>query len=64
MEYQDILIKANKEVDAQLRLLLVTAFAVSRHASLAGRLDKPFNPLLGETFELVDPDGKFKCVCE
>ena len=31
---------------------LVTAFAVSATASNWDRLSKPFNPLLGETYEL------------
>ncbi|VDP75580.1 unnamed protein product, partial [Schistosoma mattheei] len=31
---------------------LVSAFAVSSMSSNAGRIGKPFNPLLGETYEL------------
>jgi len=31
---------------------LVTAFAISATASNWDRLSKPFNPLLGETYEL------------
>ena len=38
--------------DAIDRIILVTAFAVSSCASNADRIGKPFNPLLGETFEL------------
>jgi len=33
-------------------LQLITAFAVSANASNWERLSKPFNPLLGETYEL------------
>jgi hypothetical protein len=34
-----------------LRILNVAAFAVSGYASSEGRHCKPFNPLLGETYE-------------
>lgn len=37
-------------------------FAVSALASNWERLGKPFNPLLGETFELQRPD--FRILCE
>lgn len=39
-----------------LRALNVAAFAVSGYASSEGRLCKPFNPLLGETYEADFPD--------
>ena len=35
------------------RLVYIAAFAVSGYASTKGRTSKPFNPLLGETYELV-----------
>jgi hypothetical protein len=34
-----------------MRILKVAAFAVSGYASSDGRPCKPFNPLLGETYE-------------
>lgn len=34
-----------------MRILNVAAFAVSGYASTEGRSCKPFNPLLGETYE-------------
>ena len=40
----------------------VLAFAVSALASNWERLGKPFNPLLGETYELERPE--FRAVCE
>jgi hypothetical protein len=46
------------------RALLVAAFAVSGYASTAGRASKPFNPLLGETYELVRPDRGFRFIAE
>ena len=36
-----------------MRLLYVAAFAVSGYAGTAGRTTKPFNPLLGETYEFA-----------
>lgn len=38
------------------RVLNVAAFAVSGYASSEGRHCKPFNPLLGETYEADYPD--------
>lgn len=64
MEYEDLLVRANKEQDPYIRCMLVAAFGVSRFSSTNNRLDKPFNPLLGETYELVDSRGKFKCISE
>jgi oxysterol-binding protein 1 len=39
-----------------MRALSVAAFAVSGYASTEGRTCKPFNPLLGETYEADFPD--------
>lgn len=39
-----------------MRILNVAAFAVSGYASTEGRSCKPFNPLLGETYEADFPD--------
>lgn len=37
-----------------MRLMLVAAYAMSNYSSTVGRTSKPFNPMLGETYELVD----------
>jgi hypothetical protein len=42
--------------DSLMRILYVAAFAVSAYASTEGRICKPFNPLLGETYEAHYPD--------
>lgn len=34
-------------------------FGVSGYSSTIGRLKKPFNPILGETYELIHKDFKF-----
>jgi hypothetical protein len=39
-----------------MRILSIAAFAVSGYASTDGRGCKPFNPLLGETYEADYPD--------
>ena len=46
------------------RFLLVAAFAVSGYSSTAGRTSKPFNPLLGETYELVHAEKGFRAIVE
>ncbi|XP_076349714.1 oxysterol-binding protein-related protein 1-like isoform X6 [Tachypleus tridentatus] len=53
MEYSFLLQKANECDDPLDRIQYVAAFAVSALASNWERLGKPFNPLLGETYELV-----------
>ncbi|OAE34742.1 hypothetical protein AXG93_2528s1070 [Marchantia polymorpha subsp. ruderalis] len=45
-----------KSGNSLLRLLHVAAFAVSGYASTETRTCKPFNPLLGETYEADFPD--------
>jgi hypothetical protein len=44
--------------------LYVAAFASSLYASTIGRVAKPFNPLLGETFEYVRPDKNYRFFIE
>ena len=38
------------------RLLYVTGFAVAQYRCSDKRLNKPFNPILGETFEMKTPN--------
>lgn len=45
------------------RAALVAAFGVSHYSSTAQRASKPFNPLLGESYDLVLP-GKLALVAE
>nr|CAH8866678.1 unnamed protein product [Trichobilharzia regenti] len=52
MEYSELLDEAVKESDPVKRMEYVCAFAVSSMSSNANRIGKPFNPLLGETYEL------------
>ena len=61
LEYVELLDKAAQcEEDQVLQMAYVVAYAVSAYSSLACRADrKPFNPMLGETFEWVDGDLRF-----
>uniref|UniRef100_A0A2A4K9L7 PH domain-containing protein n=1 Tax=Heliothis virescens TaxID=7102 RepID=A0A2A4K9L7_HELVI len=50
-EYSSILDQAAKFSDPAQQLAYVAAFTVSSYATTACRTNKPFNPLLGETYE-------------
>ncbi|XP_052190349.1 oxysterol-binding protein-related protein 1C-like [Diospyros lotus] len=59
LEYSYLLDRAyewGKMGNSLMRILNVAAFAVSGYASTEGRHCKPFNPLLGETYEADYPD--------
>lgn len=47
-----------------MRALHVAAFALSGYACTEGRVQKPFNPLLGETYEAVYPDKGWRFISE
>ncbi|KAL7414222.1 Oxysterol-binding protein-domain-containing protein [Mrakia frigida] len=64
MEYSECLDAASAEPDSLKRLAYVAAFAMSNYSSTSGRIAKPFNPMLGETFEYARLDKKFRYVSE
>ncbi|KAH6894050.1 Oxysterol-binding protein-domain-containing protein [Thelonectria olida] len=64
MEYADLLDQAADRSESIERLIYVAAFAASEYASTIGRVAKPFNPLLGETFEYVRPDKNYRFFIE
>lgn len=65
LEYSEVLDKAAEAKDSLERLMYVAAFAISGYSSTQNRAGrKPFNPLLGETYELVRPDKGFKFIAE
>lgn len=64
MEYADLLDLAADRSDSIERLLYIAAFAASEYASTIGRVAKPFNPLLGETFEYARPDKGYRFFIE
>ncbi|RUS70779.1 hypothetical protein EGW08_021458 [Elysia chlorotica] len=51
MEYSEILDQAARCQDSAEQMAWVAAFTVSAYATTLFRVGKPFNPLLGETFE-------------
>lgn len=51
MEYAEILDKAARCEDACEQLAYVAAYTVSAYATTSNRTGKPFNPLLGESYE-------------
>lgn len=60
MEYSECLDAAAAEKDSLKRLAFVAGFAMSNYASTIGRIAKPFNPMLSETFELVNIDRTYR----
>lgn len=64
MEHTDLLDTAADRTDSTERLVYVAAFAASEYASTIGRVAKPFNPLLGETYEYVRPDKGYRFFIE
>ncbi|QQP55997.1 Oxysterol-binding protein, partial [Caligus rogercresseyi] len=65
LEYSDLLDKAASAGTPLERMIWVAAFAVSSYGSSNARAGhKPFNPLLGETYECVREDRGFKYLAE
>ncbi|XP_051551012.1 oxysterol-binding protein-related protein 1-like isoform X2 [Myxocyprinus asiaticus] len=64
MEHTYLIHQANVLEDSIERMKSVAAFAVSAVASQWERTGKPFNPLLGETYELVREDLDFRLISE
>jgi oxysterol-binding protein 1 len=63
LEYFELLETATSlKDDPAKRLVYIAAFAVTSYSGTDKRISKPFNPLLGETFELIAP--KFKYLSE
>uniref|UniRef100_A0A665X7Q0 Oxysterol-binding protein n=1 Tax=Echeneis naucrates TaxID=173247 RepID=A0A665X7Q0_ECHNA len=60
LEYSELLDKAAETEDPFERMVLVAAFAISGYSSTYYRAgSKPFNPLLGETYECIREDKGF-----
>ncbi|KAL0276748.1 UNVERIFIED_CONTAM: hypothetical protein PYX00_004254 [Menopon gallinae] len=65
LEYSELLDKAAELDDPYERMVYVAAFAVSSYGSSYYRAgSKPFNPLLGETYECIREDKGFNFVAE
>uniref|UniRef100_A0A8C7KFK5 Oxysterol-binding protein n=1 Tax=Oncorhynchus kisutch TaxID=8019 RepID=A0A8C7KFK5_ONCKI len=65
VEYSELLDTANHTQDPYQRMVYVATFAVSAYASSYHRAgSKPFNPVLGETYECDRPDKGFRFIAE
>lgn len=58
-EYEHLLNVAGETDDPVERLALIAAFGVAQYKQSDKRMWKPFNPILGETYELVGQDYKY-----
>lgn len=65
LEYHELLDRAAKCENSLEQLCYVAAFTVSSYSTTVFRTSKPFNPLLGETFELdrLEENG-YRSICE
>ncbi|KAI5087243.1 oxysterol binding protein-like 3a isoform X1, partial [Silurus meridionalis] len=65
MEYCHLLDTAAQTQDPHMRMVYIAAFAVSMYACTFTRAGKkPFNPVLGETYECEHPDKGFRFISE
>ncbi|MGH0153314.1 UNVERIFIED_CONTAM: hypothetical protein FKN15_024763 [Acipenser sinensis] len=64
MEHTYLIHQASASSNSIERMQCVAAFAVSAVAGQWERTGKPFNPLLGETYELVREDLGFRLISE
>ncbi|XP_061702723.1 oxysterol-binding protein-related protein 2-like [Syngnathoides biaculeatus] len=64
MEHSHLIHRACGLPDSVDRMQVVAAFAVSAIASQSERTGKPFNPLLGETFELTREEDGYRLISE
>ncbi|XP_062333295.1 oxysterol-binding protein 1 isoform X10 [Osmerus eperlanus] len=65
LEYYELLDKGAKCQSSQEQMCYVAAFTVSSYSTTVYRTGKPFNPLLGETFELDRlKESGYRSLCE
>lgn len=67
LEYSELLDAAATHTDSSIRLLHIAAFAISSFSNNRVKeraIRKPFNPMLGETFELVREDKGYRLLSE
>lgn len=65
LEYSELLDLANQTPDPCQRMVYVATFAISAYACTYSRAgSKPFNPVLGETYECDRPDKGFRFISE
>jgi hypothetical protein len=59
MENEDLLVKANTQSDSLRRMAYVSVFNAAQFNGIVGRKLKPFNAILGETYEYIVDNYKF-----
>lgn len=65
LEYHELLDKASKCQSSLEQMCYVAAFSVSSYSTTVHRTGKPFNPLLGETYELDRRrESGYRSLCE
>ncbi|XP_058877805.1 oxysterol-binding protein-related protein 3-like isoform X2 [Acipenser ruthenus] len=65
LEYSELLDTAAETQDPFQRMVYIATFAISAYASSYYRAgSKPFNPVLGETYECERKDKGFRCIAE
>ena len=62
--YSNLLNKASEQKTIELKLCYITAFIISEISLNIGRQLKPMVPLIGETFEYIDNNLKYKFFSE
>lgn len=63
-EYSELIDEALNCTDSCERMAYIMIFGLAPYSSTIGRNNKPFNPLLGETYELIDKDRNFRFLSE
>ncbi|XP_054454961.1 oxysterol-binding protein-related protein 7 [Anoplopoma fimbria] len=65
LEYSELLDTANNTQDPYQRMVYIAAFAISGYSTATFRNHyKPFNPVLGETYECLREDRGFRLISE
>ena len=63
-KYMDLLIKAGNELSREKQMCYISAFLIGEIFLNLGRSLKPFNPIIGETYEYFDNEKKFRFYSE
>ena len=63
-KYMDLLIKAGNESSREKQMCYISAFLIGEIFLNLGRNLKPFNPIIGETYEYFDNEKKFRFYSE
>lgn len=64
MEYVELMDKCMEQQDSLKRLAFITLFCIAGTSNVERACNKPFNPLLGETFEFVTQGNKHRFIAE